>query len=101
MRRISAETYRAVKPYIEKNALHLGDETIEFVPENAVKISAMVAEIRQGSPGPDPVEAVEKRIAGMLKLLAAVAQAGGSRERLAAAVGGLHTRLEEVERQLA
>jgi hypothetical protein len=99
--RISPETYRAVEPYIEENALHLGDETIELRPENAARITAMIAEIRQGTPAPDPVEAVEKRIAGMLKLLAAVAQAGSNRERLAAAVGELRGRLEEVERQLA
>jgi len=101
---ITSDGYRAIQPYIEDNQLHFDDEEVDLLPENAVRVAAMVKKIRAElppSPAPDPVVAVERRIDGMLKLLVAVTAAGGDRVRLAAAVNDLRLKLEDLERQLA
>jgi len=48
--RISPETYNAVEPFIQENALHFNDEAIELDPQNSQKIADAVAELRRTMP---------------------------------------------------
>ena len=45
--RISPETYRALAPAVQNGALHFKGEEIPLIPDNARKVSAAVAELRQ------------------------------------------------------
>jgi hypothetical protein len=45
--RISPATYRLLEPSIDEQGLHYNGETIAFVPENAVRLTAAVAELRK------------------------------------------------------
>ncbi len=57
--RISAETYRAIAPSVQDNALHVNGEAIELKPENARKVAAAVAELRRALPAGAPQQPVE------------------------------------------
>ena len=52
--RISSETYNAVEPFIQENALHFNGEAIELDPQNSQKIADAVSELRRTLPPPQP-----------------------------------------------
>ncbi len=60
--RISADTFRLIEPHLRDGALHHQGEAIALIPENARKVSAAVARIRNAAPRrtPKPLEAHER-----------------------------------------
>ena len=72
--RISPQTYRAVEPSIQENALHYDGEVIELNPDNAQRLAEAVAEIRRHIPVaprkpvemPERIDALDQRCTKMI-----------------------------------
>ena len=65
--RVSPETYRAIAPAIQGNALHYRGEAIDLNPQNSRRVAAAVAELRSALP---------KRAAGQDSLLREIQDLG-------------------------
>jgi hypothetical protein len=82
---ISPETYRAISPKIESEAVEIDGQLVPIVPENAVRIRAAVLQMRselrqsQQAPARDPVAAIHKRLEGCVVTLTRLT-AGGALE---------------------
>ncbi len=54
MTRISPDAYRAIEPAVKDGAIHVDGEAIELIPENAHKVAAAVAGLRNAMPPKKP-----------------------------------------------
>ncbi len=77
--RVSAETYRAIAPFVKDGALHVGDEVIELKAENSRRVTTAVAQLRRELPikaasQPPPERSAVERIDDLRGRILALAQ---------------------------
>jgi hypothetical protein len=108
--RVSAETYRAIRPALEGNSLHVNGESIELIPANAARVSTAVASLRKAARPrqPEPARLSHKQRLAILKQHCAeivaefesLVESRHDLHELAAALVSLQTGLDRVQVQI-
>jgi hypothetical protein len=109
--RVSAETYRALAPKIENEAIEIDGELVPIAAENAVRIRGAVhrmrSELRQARekpPAKDPVARIQTRLEGCVAAvfgLSVKTLDSAQKDALRNAVEGSALRLMEISERLA
>ncbi len=101
--RVSAETYRAIRPAIQDQSLHVDGESIALIPANAARISAAVAGLRKAarprSPE-DPIAELDRRCSEILAEIDRLAGSTRHRHQLADILVRLQTGLDRLQLQI-
>jgi hypothetical protein len=104
--RMSPATYRLIEPSIRDHALHYKGEAIAFIAENAEKITAAVAELRNSAkppapaasaPAEDPVLRLERRCSEVVKELEAAVDWRTHPNQVRAIICYLRQRINRIE----
>ena len=111
--RVSAETYRAIRPALQDNTLQVDGESIALIPANAARISAAVAGLRKAArpqppkplPAPKPSEKdrvaeLGRRCSEILSEFENLATNNRYRHELAGILVRLQTGLDRVQLQI-
>jgi len=105
--RISPETYRAIQPALQDKSLRFEGEAIALIPENAARVSAAVAQLRQAA-APEPLKppegkdlgALEKRCSKIVEEIAQLVNRGQAHDQLSLVLENLQRRLTRLQLQL-
>ena len=104
--RMSPATYRLIEPSIRDHALHYNGEAIAFIPENAEKVAAAVAALRNSAsppapaapaPAEDPVARLERRCTEVVKELEAAVDWRTHPNQVRAVICYLRQRIDRIE----
>jgi hypothetical protein len=109
--RVSAGTFRAIRPALQDGVMHIEGEPIALIPANAARISAAVAGLRKAAipkgqmqavelSHKERVSALERRCSEIVAEFESLAGSAKVRHDLAAVLVGLQRRLDRLESQL-
>ena len=106
--RVSPDEYRErIAPAIAEGSIRRGGETIKLIPENTEKVAAAVDELRQAAASPaggtpdadERLDALSRRIDGLVAEFRKLRKAGGNRQWLLALAQYAREEMKQLEKE--